>query len=85
MMQTKIREWDLWMVWTDEIDGRYEELDLGGMYPETRIYARIPKSSIWFVGERRLEFSDSGRVLENPKFASPDDYLTYRIKGDIIK
>lgn len=43
-------EWDLWMVWTDRLEG-YEKLP-GNKPAEYRVYHRIPKRDIWFVGTR---------------------------------
>lgn len=48
-----IQEWDLWEVWTHEQSG-YEELyfDDTGNIKEIRVYERIFKRNVWFIGER---------------------------------
>lgn len=43
-----LRWWDLWMVWSDCLDG-YEIIN-----KEYRIYHRIYKRNVWFVGTRSL-------------------------------
>lgn len=53
-----IDSWDLWMTWSDDVSG-YEQIidyvkDSSDSYvKEYRIYERIPKSKLWFVGTRR--------------------------------
>jgi len=42
-------EWDLWMVWSDRLDG-YERLP-----NEFRVYRRILKKDIWYVGTREYK------------------------------
>jgi hypothetical protein len=51
----KVEEYDLWMVWSNRLDG-YERLPeyKGGMR-EYRVYHRIKKSLIWYVGTRTLQ------------------------------
>jgi len=46
-------EWDLWMTWSSRLDG-YEKLstDGTGTPTEYRVYHRVKKSSIWYVGSR---------------------------------
>jgi hypothetical protein len=47
-------EWDLWMVWSSSLDG-YERLYMGperNVPTEYRVYHRIKKSLIWYVGSR---------------------------------
>jgi hypothetical protein len=48
----KVEEYDLWMVWSNRLEG-YELLPQykGGMR-EYRVYHRIRKKDIWFVGTR---------------------------------
>jgi hypothetical protein len=52
--------WDLWMTWSNEPSG-YEELNLqkkgtndnpSGKPTEYRVYERIFKSQLWYVGSR---------------------------------
>jgi hypothetical protein len=47
--------WDLWMMWSTTPEG-YETLTTGdnisGKPTEYRVYHRIPKSEIWYVGSR---------------------------------
>ncbi len=45
--------WDLWMVWTDYLTG-YKKLPTYGTSKtcEIRVYHRIPKKHIWYVGTR---------------------------------
>lgn len=47
--------WDLWMVWSSQLEG-YEMLAMnrdGSAKPsEYRVYHRIPKRAIWYVGMR---------------------------------
>jgi len=49
--------WDLWMVWSNQVEP-YEMIsnivtEVGTCKPtEYRIYKRVPKSKIWFVGSR---------------------------------
>jgi hypothetical protein len=44
--------WDLWEVWIHEQSG-YEELYFdNGHVKEIRVYERIYKRNVWFVGER---------------------------------
>lgn len=48
-----VAEWDLWQVWIEEQAG-YEELyfDTGNI-KEIRVYDRIYKRNLWFVGTRQ--------------------------------
>ena len=54
-------KWDLWQVWSDQLDG-WETIpyDDGkkNRYPfpkEHRVYHRIPKRNIWHVGTREFK------------------------------
>ena len=51
-------EWDLWMVWSGVPSG-YEILPTYGadILPEYRVYERIYKRDIWYVGTRVLQRS----------------------------
>ncbi len=46
--------WDLWMMWSDDVPNGWEVLstDGSGRPTEYRIYERIKKSRIWYVGSR---------------------------------
>lgn len=48
-------EWDLWMVWSDS-PSKYKTLSTttnrSGKPTEYRIYERLKKSQIWYVGSR---------------------------------
>jgi len=46
-------EWDLWMIWSNCLEG-YERLSVGtsGKSNEYRVYNRIMKSNVWYVGSR---------------------------------
>lgn len=58
----KKSKWDLWQVWSDHV-GEWETLpydddNKNKRYPfpkEHRVYHRIPKSKIWFVGTREFK------------------------------
>lgn len=55
-MQTSIKRWDLWMMWSTAPSG-YEELEVHrkeGKPNEFRVYERVMKRDIWFVGSRRI-------------------------------
>ena len=50
-------EWDLWMIWNNVAKG-YEKLKCGdnpsGAWPtEYRVYERIWKRDVWYVGSRK--------------------------------
>jgi hypothetical protein len=55
-----IKKWDLWCCWNDSVSG-YEKLFQGDKnWPKTwpteyRVYERIPKSRLWYVGTRNLK------------------------------
>jgi len=55
-MQDEPGMWDLWMVWSNKLEG-YETLALGGDHKPTeyRVYHRIPKRDIWYVGSREYK------------------------------
>jgi hypothetical protein len=46
--------WDLWMVWSIDVPRGYEILSTDGSHKPTeyRVYDRIKKSKIWYVGSR---------------------------------
>lgn len=46
--------WDLWMMWSSEVPNGWETLstDGSGRPTEYRVYDRIRKSKIWYVGTR---------------------------------
>jgi len=46
--------WDLWMVWSTEVPKGWETLstDGSGKPTEYRVYDRIKKSKVWYVGTR---------------------------------
>lgn len=56
---SKEKHWDLWMMWSNVVDGGFEVLTLGRVRKyahepqEFRLYnERVPKSKIWHVGTR---------------------------------
>ena len=51
--KTDVKEWDLWMVWSNSLEV-YEILPplKGCDTKEYRVYHRIKKSRIWYVGSR---------------------------------
>jgi len=46
-VENRYSEWDLWMMWSNQIPHGYEKLE-----NEYRIYDRIHKRKIWHVGMR---------------------------------
>ena len=45
--------WDLWMVWSDRVAGEVlEQWDGSGRMAEFRVYERIFKRDVWYVGSR---------------------------------
>jgi len=48
--------WDLWALWSDDVPKGWETLQNGwnrsGKAGEYRIYDRVPKSKLWYVGSR---------------------------------
>jgi hypothetical protein len=55
MLSEKRSEWDLWMVWSDLLNG-YETISTDGSHKPTeyRVYHRIMKKDIWYVGTRKF-------------------------------
>jgi hypothetical protein len=57
----QIHSWDLWMLWSDDVPGGYEEIvdyykDSDRSYvKEYRVYERIFKRHLWYVGTRTQE------------------------------
>jgi hypothetical protein len=51
-------EWDLWMVWSDDLEG-YEKLP--GFPCEYRIYHRIKQRYLWRVGTREYRMRKKRR------------------------
>ena len=51
MFHNEKESWDLWMIWSNVIPHGYERLPLSGNI-EYRVYDRIPKKNIWYVGTR---------------------------------
>lgn len=50
----QVKEWDLWEVWLPN-DQSYEVLkSLDGSIDEIRVYKRIFKRDVWYVGSRSL-------------------------------
>lgn len=55
---SRLKVWDLWCCWSDEISG-YETLNNASekkdqwWQVEYRVYERIKKSKIWYVGTRK--------------------------------
>jgi hypothetical protein len=50
-------EWDLWMVWSNSLNG-YEKLYMGSertVPTEYRVYTRVYKKDIWYVGTREYK------------------------------
>ncbi len=50
--------WDLWMVWSDRLDGGHVHLFYGldESHPqEVRVFQRIYKRDLWMVGTRQRE------------------------------
>lgn len=55
MMDNEPGIYDLWMVWSNALDG-YEKLAVGQrLTSEYRVYHRIPKRNIWHVGVREYK------------------------------
>jgi hypothetical protein len=54
-LSRKNNEWDLWMVWLDRVQKTYEKLfdDRDNTVKEYRIYERLYKRDIWYVGTRK--------------------------------
>lgn len=56
---SNIKGWDLWCCWSDEVGKGYETLNNARIPKdqwwmiEYRVYDRIKKSKIWFVGTRK--------------------------------
>jgi hypothetical protein len=48
-----IDEWDLWMIWSDTPSGLEIIPYDNGVPKEYRVYERIYKKDVWFVGSRR--------------------------------
>ena len=48
---TEIPEWDLWTVWSNRI-GKHTIVREDGAVKEYRVYERIYKRDLWFVGTR---------------------------------
>lgn len=48
-------EWDLWEVWVGEQKGYEEQYYDSGRLKEIRVYERIYKRNVWFVGSRLAE------------------------------
>ena len=48
-------EWDLWMMWSHVVPKGWEILSTDGSHKPTeyRVYDRIPKRNIWYVGTRK--------------------------------
>ena len=48
--------WDLWMIWSNSVRG-YETLAMGNGRETTeyRVYHRIFKSDVWYVGSREYK------------------------------
>jgi hypothetical protein len=48
-------EYDLWMVWSSDVPKGWETLSTDGSHKPTeyRVYDRIKKSLIWYVGTRK--------------------------------
>jgi hypothetical protein len=53
-MSNKEQQWDLWMMWSNSVKG-YEKLFQDGTKNPTeyRIYERVFKRDIWYVGTRK--------------------------------
>jgi hypothetical protein len=48
----KVEEYDLWMVWSNRLEGFEALPEYKGGMREYRVYHRIKKSLIWYVGTR---------------------------------
>lgn len=46
--------WDLWQLWSDRLEG-YEEIYDDGRVKECRVYHRVFKRDIWYVGSRSAD------------------------------
>lgn len=54
-MRPDIKEWDLWQTDTGRLDGGFERLGFQDGQAEIRVYYRIYKRDLWWVGTRRRD------------------------------
>ena len=75
----EVESWDLWQTWTSRIEGGYETLfdDRDNTIKEFRVYERIPKRDIWYVGTRPgvTRVTDIAVCLPDAEFAPAKPYV----------